>query len=159
MAAVKWLTRIVATATPYNGYFQSIDYAYWQRGSSAPTLIPIREMRVKSQIARPEFAEAVPAGQPYRVHGAAWTTAAEIVKVEVSTDAGENWAEAQLRGDSVRNAWRLWEYEWAVPAKAGKTVLMARATDSEGRTQPENHHDDRGSYIIHHWLPIEVTIR
>ena len=159
MAAVKWLTKIVATAQPYSRYFQTIDYAYWERGSSAPSLIPITTGRVKSQIARPEFAEAVRAGEMYSVHGAAWTTDAEIVRVEVSTDAGDTWIDAELPGDSICNAWRLWEYAWAVPNKPGKAVLMARATDSEGRTQPAKHHDDRGSYIIHHWLPIEVTIR
>ena len=159
MAAVKWLTQIVAASQPYNGYFQSIDYAYWERGSSAPSLVPITTARVKSQIARPEFAETVRAGRPYRVHGAAWTSDAEIVRVEVTTDEGASWHDARLLGDSVRNAWRLWEYEWSVPATPGRTVVMSRATDSEGRTQPAEHHDDRGSYIIHHWLPIEVTIR
>ncbi len=159
MAAVKWLTRIVASAEPYHGYYQTIDYAIWERGSSAPTLLPITTMRVKSQIARPEFAETVRAGEKYRVHGAAWTTDAEVTKVEVSTDGGATWNDALLLGESLRNAWRLWEYEWAVPTTPGKAVLMSRATDSEGRTQPSEHHDDRGSYLIHHWLPIEVLIR
>ncbi len=159
MAAVKWLTRIVASKEPYHGYYQTIDYAYWERGSTTPTLLPITEMRVKAQIARPEYAEAVRAGRPYRVYGAAWTTDAEITRVEVSTDGGTRWSDAHLLGEPLRRAWRLWEYHWAVPATPGKVVLMARATDSEGRTQPAEHHDDRGSYLIHHWLPIEVFIR
>ncbi len=159
MAAVKWLTRIVASTEPYNGFYQTIDYAYWERGSSAPTLVPITEMRVKSQIARPEFAEAVRAGERYRVHGAAWTGDGEIVKVEVSVDGGTTWNEAGLLGDPMAHVWRLWEYQWAVPATPGKAVLMARATDSAGRTQPSGHDDDRGAYIIHHRQPIEVLIR
>lgn len=159
MAAVKWLTHIVATAEPYNGFYQTIDYSYWERGSSAPTLRPITEMRVKSQIARPEFAEAVCAGTSYPVHGAAWTSDGGISKVEVSVDSGATWHEARLLGEPVPHAWRLWEYEWAVPATPGKALLMARATDSAGRTQPPEHHDDRGSYLIHHWLPIDVLIR
>lgn len=158
MAAVKWLTRIVATAEPFQGYYQTIDYAYWERASGSPVLTPIRELRVKAQIARPEYAEQVRGGRPYRVHGAAWTTDALITRVEVSTDDGETWNDARLLGEPQRNAWRLWEYEWDVPASPGKAVLMARATDSEGRTQPATHDDDRGSYLIHHWLPIEVVI-
>ena len=159
MAAVKWLTRIVVSSEPYHGYYQTIDYAFWERGSASPTLLPITEMRVKAQIARPGFAEVVPAGHPYRAHGAAWTSGAEIVRVEVSTDAGATWNDTQLLGDPVPNAWRLWEYGWPVPDKPGKTVLMARATDSKGRTQPPEHHDDRGSYLIHHCLKIDVFIR
>ncbi len=159
MAAVKWLTRIIATSQPYHGYYQTVDYAYWQRGSDSPTLVPITAMCVKAQIARPEYAETVSAGKPYRVNGAAWTTDAEIAKVEVSTDGGGTWKDARLLGQTMRNAWRLWEFEWDVPATPGKAVLMARATDSEGRVQPSRHHDDRGSYLIHHWLPVEVLIR
>ncbi len=159
MAAVKWLTEIVVTREPFHGYYQTIDYAYWKRGSDSPVLQPIREMQVKAQIARPGYAESVRAGQPYRVHGAAWTTGAVITKVEVSTDGGRTWNDARLLGEPLGHAWRLWEYEWAVPATPGKVVLMARATDSDGRTQPEKHDDDRGSYLIHHWLPIEVSIR
>ncbi len=102
MAAVKWLTRIVVTSRPYQGYYQTIDYAYWERGSTSPTLLPITEMRVKAQIARPAFAEAVPAGRPYRVHGAAWTGAATITRVEVSTDGGRSWSDARLLGEPVR---------------------------------------------------------
>jgi DMSO/TMAO reductase YedYZ molybdopterin-dependent catalytic subunit len=159
MAAVKWLTEIVATSEPFQGYYQTIDYAYWESGPASPVLTPVREMRVKSQIARPEYAESVPAGQPYRVHGAAWTGGALVAKVEVSTDGGTTWNDARLLGEPVPDAWRLWEYEWDVPAIPGKAVLMARATDSAGRMQPAQHDDDRGSYLIHHWLPIEVDVR
>ncbi len=159
MAAVKWLTAIVATSEPFQGYYQTIDYAYWERGAGSPVLKPVREMRVKAQIARPEYAESVRAGQPYRVHGAAWTTGAVITKVEVSTDGGASWNDARLVGEALRNAWHLWEHEWDVPSTPGKAVLMARATDSEGRTQPATHDEDGGSYLIHHWLPIEVIIR
>jgi len=159
MASVKWLTLIIASAQPFHGYYQTIDYAYWERGPSAPTLVPITEMQVKAQIARPGFTDAVHAGELYRVCGAAWTTEAEITKVEISTDAGATWKHAQLIGEPIRNAWRLWEYEWKVPTKPGKATLMVRATDSEGRTQPTERDQNRRSYMVNHLLPIEVDVR
>jgi DMSO/TMAO reductase YedYZ molybdopterin-dependent catalytic subunit len=159
MAAVKWLTRIVASSVPYNGYYQTVDYSYWERRGGQPSLVPISEMMVKSQIARPGFSETVRAGGSYRVHGAAWTSGAEIEMVEVSTDGGASWNRATLQGESAPDVWRLWEYEWKVPEAPGKTVLMARATDTQGRCQPSGHHDDYGSYLIHHCLPVEVWIR
>lgn len=152
-------TRIIAFIEPYKGYYQTIDYAYWEHSSALPTLVPITEMQVKSQIARPGFSEVVPAGATYRVHGAAWTGSGEIVKVELSVDNGTTWSETRLIGESTAHAWRLWEYDWSVPTTLGRVVLMARATDSEGRIQPFGHLEDHGSYIIHHCLPIEVTIR
>jgi DMSO/TMAO reductase YedYZ molybdopterin-dependent catalytic subunit len=159
MASVKWLTRIIASAQPFNGYYQTIDYAYWQRGRSAPTLVPITGMQVKAQIARPGFAEVVSAGKTFQVRGTAWTSQAEITKVEISTDCGKTWHNTHLLGEPIRNAWRLWEYDWKVPAKPGKATLMVRATDSEGRTQPTERDEDRRSYIVNHILPIEVDVR
>jgi DMSO/TMAO reductase YedYZ molybdopterin-dependent catalytic subunit len=158
MASVKWLTRIIATAQPFHGYYQTVDYAYWERGPGAPTLVPITEMQVKAQIARHGFADAVRAGQTYRVHGAAWTTEAEITKVEISTDGGKTWHKTRLIGKPVRNAWQLWEYQWRVPKKLGKATLTVRATDSEGRTQPLERDENRGSYIVNHLVPIEVDV-
>ena len=159
MASVKWLARIIASPHPFNGYYQTIDYAYRERGPSAPTLVPITEMQVKAQIARPGFADAVHAGELYRICGAAWTTEAEITKVEISTNSGATWHDTQLLGEPIRNAWRLWEYDWRVPTKPGKATLVARATDSEGRTQPTERDQDRRSYMVNHLLPIEVEVR
>lgn len=119
MASVKWLARIIASAQPFNGYYQTMDYAYWERGPSAPTLVPITEMQVKAQIARPGLGDAVRAGQTYRVRGAAWTTGAEITQVAISTNGGQTWHNTQLLGAPIRNAWRLWEYDWKVPTKPG----------------------------------------
>lgn len=159
MAATKWLTRVVVTSAPFQGYYQTIDYAWWDREAGPPTLRPITEIQVKAQIARPAFAEVVAAGARYRVFGAAWSGDAPVTRVEVSTDAGANWHDATLLGDPVAAAWRLWEYHWQVPDAAGDTTLMARATDARGRVQPPRHDDDRGSYLINHWLPVSVRIR
>jgi DMSO/TMAO reductase YedYZ molybdopterin-dependent catalytic subunit len=159
MAAVKWLTRIVVTDKPYQGFYQSLDYATWKRVNGLPTLTPVTEMEVKSEIARPAFLEVVKAGSPYRVFGAAWAGESEVAKVECSTDGGKTWADAKLLDKAVPFAWRLWEYEWKVPAQAGRTVVMARATDKRGRTQPKEHSPDKRNYTISHVLPIEVEVR
>lgn len=159
MAAVKWLTRIVAVAEPFGGYYQTVDYSWWERSPGGPTLRPITAMRVKSQIARPGYLEVVPAGSTCRVHGTAWSGGGDIVRVEVSTDAGASWSDARLIGEPLPNCWRQWEFHWQVPQTPGRTTLMSRATDSAGHVQPPEHHEDRGSYMIHHWLPVEVMIQ
>jgi DMSO/TMAO reductase YedYZ molybdopterin-dependent catalytic subunit len=167
MASVKWLQRIIVTDRPFTGYYQTIDYAYWkktdygrwQRGEEVAELTPLSEMQVKAEIARPAQGEAVPANTNLRVHGAAWACDAEIAKVELSTDGGATWNDANLLGKSTSNAWRLWEFDWQTPAQAGKQILMARATDSLGRTQPVNRDPDRGTYMINHLLPIEVAVK
>ena len=159
MAAVKWLQRIVVTDRPYNGYYQTVDYAFWQRDEAGVRLVPITEMQVKAAIARPGINEVIAAGKDYKIAGAAWTSEAEIAKVEVSTNGGNSWQLASLGKEKERNCWQLWEYDWSVPQAPGRCVLMARATDSRGRTQPMERDLDRGTYEINHCLPIEVVIQ
>ena len=159
MASVKWLQRIVVTRAPFNGYYQSIDYTYWQERDGMPTLVPLAEMQVKAQIARPHVGEAVPAGRKYRVHGAAWAGEDEVATVEFSDDSGATWNAARLLGDGLKNAWRFWEYDWIAPQKPGDYTLMARGTDSAGRTQPSERVQAYGTYMINHILPVRVQVR
>jgi DMSO/TMAO reductase YedYZ molybdopterin-dependent catalytic subunit len=159
MASVKWLQRIIVTDQPFTGYYQTIDYAYWKRRDQIAKLTPLAETQIKAQIARPAQGETVPANSRVRVHGAAWTSNGEITKVELTTDGGATWTEAKLLGESKPNAWRLWEFQWQTPATPGKQTLIARATDSLGRTQPVHRDADRGTYMINHLLPVEVEVR
>jgi DMSO/TMAO reductase YedYZ molybdopterin-dependent catalytic subunit len=159
MASVKWLTRIVVTDKPFDGYFQTMSYTIWQRPNGIPTLTQVAEIDVKSQIARPAAFEVIAKSSEYRIHGAAWAGEADITKVDVSADAGKSWSAAKLLGESVPFAWRLWEFPWKTPAEAGRHVLMARATDSRGRTQPMERDSDRRDSMITHVLPVDVEIR
>ena len=157
MASVKWLTSIEVTDRPFHGYWQTAEYSYWNRHSGEPVGVPVREMQVKSEIARPTRGERISTATPYRVTGAAWSDT-DIVKVEVSTDGGQSWKEATLLGDAVPFTWRLWEFQWPPPKSTGKVTLISRATDRRGRQQPKHHDPDKKAYLINHTLPIEVEI-
>jgi DMSO/TMAO reductase YedYZ molybdopterin-dependent catalytic subunit len=160
MASVKWLNRILVLDHPFRGYWQTSDYTYWNQHNGMPIeLLPVGEVEVKAEISRPALYEAVPANSVYRVFGAAWTGESEIAKVEVSVDCAKTWQSAQLLGDSVKYAWRLWEYHWRTPAQPGRHTIMARATDARGRTQPMERDTHRGTYMITHVQPIEVEVR
>jgi DMSO/TMAO reductase YedYZ molybdopterin-dependent catalytic subunit len=159
MAAVKWLQRIIVTEQPFHGYYQTVDYAYWEPAKGGARLVPITEMQVKAAMARPAHGEVVPAGTQYRVHGAAWTAEAEIVRVELSFDAGAGWTAVSLGEETPRNCWRLWHYDWQVPSAPGFYRVVLRATDSRGRTQPLERDANLGTYMINHCLPVEVEVR
>jgi DMSO/TMAO reductase YedYZ molybdopterin-dependent catalytic subunit len=158
VASVKWLTRIIITDRPFHGLYQSVDYSFFQRQNGLPVLVPISELNVKAEIAQPVTNEIVPAGKDYRVHGAAWTGDSEVTKVEVTTDGGLAWSEAKLLGNPVRYTWRLWEFIWQRP-QSGRYILMARATDRRGRTQPMTRDPDRRNYLVSHVLPVDVHVR
>jgi DMSO/TMAO reductase YedYZ molybdopterin-dependent catalytic subunit len=159
MASVKWLQRIIVTDRPFTGYYQTIDYAYWDKRDDIAELKPLTEMQVKAEIARPAEDEIVPANSSVCVRGGAWACDAEITKVELSTDGGATWSDTKLLGESKPNAWRFWEFDWQTPPQPGKQTLIARATDSLGRTQPVMRDPDRGTYMINHLLPIEVEVK
>ncbi len=158
MASVKWLQRIIVSSERFTGYYQTLDYAYWKRRGDVAELTPLSEMQIKAEISRPAQGEAVRRNSNFRVHGAAWTGEGEIAKVELSTDGGAKWGEARLLGASKPNAWRFWEFDWRTPSEPSQVNLIARATDSRGRTQPIHRDRDRSTYMINHLLPITVQI-
>jgi len=159
MASVKWLYRIIVTDKPFNGFYQSLDYTYWDRRGPLPTLSPLTEQQVKAEIAQPEDGETISVNTTYRIHGAAWAGEADVAKVELSFDSGTSWTDATLVGELAKGSWRLWEYPWKTPATPGRQTIIARATDSRGNTQSRERGGDRGTYMINHLLPTEVEVR
>ena len=159
VASIKWLQRIIVTAESFNGYYQTLDYSFWKRRGGGAELTALSEMQTKAEIAGPSKGETVPANSNVRVRGVTWTGNGEVTKVEVSSDGGSTWSEAKLLGEPKPNAWRLWEFDWKTPTESGQATLIARATDSNGRTQPTERDPDRGTYMINHLLPITVEVR
>ena len=82
-----------------------------------------------------------------------------IDKVEISTDGGKQWTNAELLGEAKPAAWRLWQYNWHTPAAKSTVRLMVRATDNRGNKQPTERDNDRRTYMINHVMPVEVEVR
>src|ERR1035438_5635676 len=138
-ASCKWLTEIKILDSEFVGNFMSPGYRF-PNGPVKPgdavkpeDTHPLTALNVKSVISGPLDGARLKAGKA-AVHGAAWAGEADIVKVEISTDAGASWNPASLGHDQAHYAWRLWTYEWK--AKGGDYTILSRATDSQGRTQP-----------------------
>jgi sulfite oxidase len=141
-ASCKWLSEIEVVDKEFDGNFMKPGYRFPDHpvepgGSISPDEThAITGLSVKSVIAGPTEGATVRRG-PQRIHGVAWAGEADIAKVDISTDAGASWQPAELGADHARYAWRLWSYSWK-PAKAGDYTILSRATDSQGRTQPEH---------------------
>jgi len=159
MASVKWLTRIIVTDRPYNGFFQSLDYSIYERRQGLVTVTPITEMQVKSLIVSPTPMQRIAPDTAVRVHGVAWSGEANVTRVEISSDNGQSWSAARLLGNEQAHTWRMWEFPWRTPAAAGPVRLYARATDARGNVQPMQRDADRRNYVINHVLPVEVDVR
>jgi DMSO/TMAO reductase YedYZ molybdopterin-dependent catalytic subunit len=158
MASVKWLTHIQAVREPFRGYWQTSDYAYWDELDGKPMRRALGEMKLKSEIARPRVYETVAPNQQYTVFGIAWAGETDATDISVSTDGGQNWAEAEFLDPVQQYAWRRWKFNWITPKKSGRYTLLARARGADGSVQPDKHDQNYGSYVINYPLPIEVFV-
>jgi DMSO/TMAO reductase YedYZ molybdopterin-dependent catalytic subunit len=161
MTSVKWLEEIRLLDEPFAGYQQARGYRIRQspdeQGEPVSRMVP-RSLMVPPGI--PDFAtreRTLDAG-PARIHGRAWSGHGTIERVEVSTDGGETWADAALRPQPSRWAWRGWELEWT-PQGAGEYELCCRATDSAGNVQPLEPPWNLGGYANNEVHRVSVVVR
>ena len=160
MAHVKWLDRITALPVGFEGYQNTVAYR-WREDADDPGE-PLGRIRVRSMIlppgipSFPERERTLPAG-PTNIEGRAWSGSAPISRVEVSTDGGAVWTEADVAPAAGRHAWHRWTFPWK--ALPGTHELASRATDAEGHVQPLRAEPNAGGYANNgvHRITVIVT--
>jgi sulfane dehydrogenase subunit SoxC len=160
MTSVKWLSRIALREEPFDGYQMRqayrVRYEEDEPGEPITTIAP-RSLMVPPGV--PEFRsrERLLHAGPCELVGRAWSGGAEIASVEVSTDAGETWAPAEL-GDATlgRWAWRSWRFTW--DAQPGEHQLCCRARDASGSEQPLVPPWNLGGYLNNAVQRVSVTV-
>jgi sulfane dehydrogenase subunit SoxC len=140
MAHVKWLRSIEVLDAPFDGYQQTIAYRYTPARSEPGE--PVTLMRVRSLMVppgMPDFLSRTRIVERGNVEltGRAWSGRSPIAAVEVSTDGGETWQDAELRRLSEDHpyAWQEWRFAWPA-SEPGAYELLCRATDANGNVQP-----------------------
>jgi len=73
-------------------------------------------------------------GRPTTIAGLAFAGDRGISRVEVSTDGGAAWANADLKSALSPCAWRLWRFPWT-PTQPGEVEVVVRAWDGDGKAQ------------------------
>jgi DMSO/TMAO reductase YedYZ molybdopterin-dependent catalytic subunit len=137
---VKWVNSLSVDNEPNHGFFMNPAYRFPKHAVAPGTpanpadLEVIEAMPVKSYIIAPEDGAKIPFAN-ITVRGMAWAGEERVTKVEISTDAGVSWREAQLSPKALPFTWRLWTLDWK-PSKPGYHTVLSRATDSAGRVQP-----------------------
>ncbi|MDZ5474530.1 sulfite oxidase [Bacillus sp. 31A1R] len=145
MASVKWLQWIVVIDHEFNGPFQNVDYVYYPNKETDKGKFPVTVLIVNSTIQKPLDFEILDTGK-HVITGIAWTGKGTIKKVEISTDNGKTWNTVFIKYLSNESySWVRWSYEWEVKNK-GEYTIKSRATDSEGRVQPEEPFWNRKGY-------------
>ncbi|MCX5335661.1 sulfite oxidase [Streptomyces sp. NBC_00140] len=146
IASIKWVGDIEVSAqplySPWNTDFYRLFGDAYPPGGSAP----LTRQSVKSawELA---WGASLDASRAHRLTGRSWSGAGAIVRVDVSTDDGKRWHRARLHDAARRDGWVRWSTDWRPPAP-GTYSLLARATDSTGRTQPDTTVPNTQGYLF-----------
>ncbi len=118
MKNVKWIKKIEAVSYDFKGYWQRRG---WDDRAEYKTM-----SRIDAPAAGVQGATTIA--------GIAFAGDRGISKVEVSTDGGKTWEAAMVKDALSPYSWALWQRAWQ-PTRAGKQVIIVRATDGRGVTQ------------------------
>jgi DMSO/TMAO reductase YedYZ molybdopterin-dependent catalytic subunit len=146
MAHVKWLTGIEVLDHTFDGFQHR---AYRLRQQPEDEGVPVTRMLPRALIQPPGFPDFMTRERnlragPVRLTGRAWSGRGEVVRVEVSTDDGATWREAELAPSLDPHAWRAFALDWDAPP--GDHRLRARAADDTGEVQPLEPAWSRGGF-------------
>lgn len=152
---VKWLHKIEVMNHFPDCYYQT-QYFIFADTPDSPERQMCTALGVKSHIIDPLEEDSPLERGSHAIRGLAWSGAGMITRVEVSVDGGQTWQDAHLEEPGEKWLWRRWSYLWEVN-KAGSYKLMTRATDEEGRCQPQI----KFNYQRKHFdgiVPVEVVV-
>jgi DMSO/TMAO reductase YedYZ molybdopterin-dependent catalytic subunit len=160
MTSVKWLTRITVLAEPFEGYQNARGYR--MRASQDDPGAPVSRIVPRALMVPPGFPDFMTRRRvvrpgPCRLEGRAWSGWAPITQVQVSTDAGLTWNDAEVGKQLSASAWCAWSWAWE-PARPGEYELCCRASDAAGNAQPLEAAWNVGGYQNNSVQRVPVTV-
>jgi DMSO/TMAO reductase YedYZ molybdopterin-dependent catalytic subunit/mono/diheme cytochrome c family protein len=158
---VKWVKRLAASVNESGNKIQQSGYRMRAVGESGNASHPsMYRMPVKSWLNGPGAnRKALPPGK-HQLFGVAFSGERGIDHVDVSLDGGGNWQRASLYGpDLGPNAWRTFSLE--ANLAEGNYLLVSKATDTAGESQPEHFPANHRGYGHNGWrdhgLAVDVS--
>ena len=138
----KWLTRIELLDEADGrlhrrhgcGFYK--EQGWGRQGDSVPTHSRFDAPQVRGD----HFEAPFETGKAVELRGMAFGGDRGISKVEVSSDNGETWDDAEITKPGTKLSWSLWSYQW-VPDEEGENMLVVRATDGNGNLQISEYRD------------------
>jgi sulfite oxidase len=160
--SVKWLERITAQDEPSDSFFQAQSYRLLPAEADPDAIAPgegvaLGAVAVNADILSPDDGATVTPG-PLRISGYALAgDDRTVARVDVSSDAGTTWRQAELGEQESPWTWRLWEAEVEVAHET--TEIVARAWDSAAAAQPESAAQlwNPKGYVNNAWARIRVN--
>jgi len=135
----KWLTHLMVTDDPHvtrqdgllledrmkdeKGYLAATDKTRYFR----------LETTARSVITYPSGGQKLPGPGFTEIRGIAWT-GGTVKRVEVSTDGGKSWADAELQTPILPYAHTRFRFNWKWDGQ--ECIIQSRCTDDQGYVQP-----------------------
>ena len=129
---IKWLGRLQLTPEPYMTRDEAAFYTDLMPSGKARRFTFV--MEAKSVITRPSGGQQLEGPGFYEITGLAWSGRGRITRVEVSTDEGRSWRDAELREPVLPKAVTRFRSPWRWQGE--ETSLQSRCTDETGYVQP-----------------------
>ena len=129
--SVKWVRRIELGTRPWATRWETSKYTDPLPDGTARQYS--FDMDAKSVITTPAYPQKITKGW-WPISGLAWTGRGIIARVEVSTDNGRSWHDAELSATAGVKAPVRFTHPWEWDGK--EAVLLSRATDETGYVQP-----------------------
>ncbi len=129
--SVKWVRRIELGTRPWATRWETSKYTDPLPDGTARQYS--FDMDAKSVITTPAYPQKITKGW-WPISGLAWTGRGIITRVEVSTDNGRSWHDAELSATAGVKAPVRFTHPWEWDGK--EAVLLSRATDETGYVQP-----------------------
>jgi sulfane dehydrogenase subunit SoxC len=126
---IKYLRRIKVVDRYYMTYD---DYGHIQADARAAALS--EQIGPKSVITFPSGGQQLSGPGVYEISGLAWSGGGAVRKVEVTTDGGQSWRDAELRSLVLPMAHTRFALPWKWDGR--ECVIMSRCTDELGSVQP-----------------------
>ena len=157
-SSIKWLSRIVVSSEQLWTRNNTTSYvligdAYPPEGEALGKVATTQV--IKSALALPWPAELPPGS--HRVWGYAQSPTGPIVRVEWSVDSGRTWSDSTVLEPQVQYSWARFEFMW--DAEPGEHVVMTRATDAAGNTQPDEIPFNEKGYLFNQPVPHPVRVK
>jgi sulfane dehydrogenase subunit SoxC len=127
--SVKWLRRVKVVDRFYMTYN---DYGHLRQDPDDAALG--YQIGPKSVITFPSGGQQLPGRGFFEVSGLAWSGGGAVSRVEVSTDGGQSWMDAEIQGTAHRMAHTRFSFNWTWDGQEAE--LLSRCTDELGQVQP-----------------------
>lgn len=129
---VKWLRRIEVTDHPFMTREETSKYTDPLADGTARQFSFV--MDAKSIITFPAYPVTLPGAGWWDITGIAWSGRGRITRVDISTDGGTHWTQAELQGPVLPQCHTRFRYLWNWDGS--ESLIMSRAVDETGYAQP-----------------------